>query len=260
MVVMLWVLSDSIVDAQQEPQKESLPGHRSTSPTRQQDPWHFTLQEIESAYKFQTRFGQRLPNAIRSLPCNLGKREVVSSYQGTEITVPCGFIRQISKQLRELIETGSAKYLFALDVDRANLAVPSDLWETKYRKLPSDSVLSDLLREPSLIALYHSGAYLSVADPVTGQVNREAKAWQDKSNVIGYFNGRAPTILPPDPSGLAPADPDGFRTVATIYFQAFWLGESLFTVNGRPVSFDFSFNPGFFEPGLFDATVARVGR
>ena len=39
----------------------------------------------------------------------------------------------------------SAKYLFPLDVDAADLAVPANVYESKYKQLPREEILPALL-------------------------------------------------------------------------------------------------------------------
>ena len=47
-----------------------------------------------------------------------------------------------------------------------------------------------MVRDPGLVALYHTAEHLRVTDRKTGALNSDAKKWQDKRNVIGYFDGR----------------------------------------------------------------------
>ena len=54
-----------------------------------------------------------------------GIRRVIPRRQ---FVAPCRFVGETIRQLRELLESGAAKYLFPLDVDAADLAVPVDVY------------------------------------------------------------------------------------------------------------------------------------
>ena len=71
---------------------------------------------------------------------------------------------ETTRHLKEMLAVGAAKYLFPLDADHAHLAIPMELWATKYSKLPSEQILSALLREPQLVALYHTAEHLEISD------------------------------------------------------------------------------------------------
>ncbi|HEX9264907.1 MAG TPA: hypothetical protein VF977_11085, partial [Candidatus Binatia bacterium] len=53
----------------------------------------------------------------------------------------------------------------------------------------------------------HTAEHLRVTDRKSGTVNGVAKAWQEKRNVLGYFDGRPIKILAPDPKGQGVAMP-----------------------------------------------------
>ena len=77
------------------------------------------------------------------------------------------------------------------------------VWNKRYKNLPVEQVFPTILREPGLVALYHTAEHLRVTDRKSGTVNGVAKAWQKKRNVLGYFDGRPIKILAPDPKGSA---------------------------------------------------------
>ncbi len=39
------------------------------------DPWYFTGAEIETAYRYQEMFGERLQNPLKARDCLLGKKD-----------------------------------------------------------------------------------------------------------------------------------------------------------------------------------------
>ena len=152
------------------------------------------------------------------------------------------FIDETTRHLKELVQTGAAKYFFPLDVDRADLAVPAELWESKYSSMPLDEILPALLSEKSLMAVYRTAAHLSIVDAKTGNIDPVAKAWKKKSHVLAFYNGRPATILPSQPESRGMIEPQGYRTAASVYFVAHRLGELVFMVDERVFVLDLSFD------------------
>lgn len=218
-------------------------------------PWFFTAEEIEAAYRYQEMFGERLNNPLRARDCLFGKKKFVASYQRKEFSLSCRFIRETIRHLQAMLEIGAAKYLFPLDVDHAHLAIPSDLWEKKYSKLPRDKLLPALLEEPTLAALYHTAEHLTMNDPKTGKVNPEAKAWKEKRNVLGFYDGRPIEILPPDPTGLGANVPQPYRSFAGFNFLASPKGELFIFFKSKPITFDITFDIG--EDGAIPESLAK---
>ena len=208
----------------------------------QADPWFVTANEMEIAHNYQVNFGQRLLHPLNPSNCLYKNGDVVASYRGKPILVPCRFINETTRHLKELVQTGAAKYFFPLDVDRADLAVPAELWESKYRRMPLDEILPALLSEKSMVAVYRTAMHLSIVDAKTGNIDPVAKAWQQKSHVLGFYNGRLTTILPSHPESRGTREPQGYRTCASVYFVAHRLGELVFMVDERVFVLDLSFD------------------
>ena len=219
------------------------------------DPWYFTTEEMEVVYRYQEMFGERLNNPLRARDCLFGKKKFVASYQRKEFSLPCRFIRETIRHLQVMLEIGAAKYLFPLDVDHAHLAIPSDLWKKKYSKLPRDKLLPALLEEPTLAALYHTAEHLTMNDPKTGKVNPEAKAWKEKRNVLGFYDGRPIEILPPDPTGLGANVPQPYWSFAGFNFLASPKGELFIFFKSKPITFDITFDIG--EDGAIPESLAK---
>ncbi len=205
-------------------------------------PWYFTADEMEIAYKYQVNFGQRLQRSLNPVGCFYEKDEVVASYQGRQILVPCRFINETLRHLKELLQSGAAKHLFALDVDHADLAIPSELWERKYKRMPMNEILPALLKEPSLVAVYRAAVHLSLVNPKSGTVDPVAKARKEKGHVLAFYDGRPAKILPARPESLEDTEPAGYRSCASVYFVAHRLGELVFMVGERVVVLDLSFD------------------
>jgi hypothetical protein len=204
--------------------------------------WFFTSTEIDAAYRYQEQFGSRLRRPLKTSACSYGKSEFVAHFQGKEFAAPCSFISEVTRHLKEILENGAARYLFSLDADHAHLAVPTQLWDEKYRKLSIDEVLPELLREPKLVALYHTAEHLAVADRENGAENSPAKEWLAKRNVLGFFDGRPIKILTPFADGKAHDRPEDYETVGSVYFLGHRLGEVTFFANAKALSFDISFD------------------
>jgi hypothetical protein len=218
------------------------------------DRWFFTAEEIEVAYRYQERFGERLFRPLRARDCLLGKKEFTAGYKGGEFAAPCRFIKETIRHLREMLEQGAARYLFPLDADHAHLAIPLELWENKYSKLPREQMLSSLLSEPALAALYHTAEHLTVIDPQTGKSDSQVRLWKDKRNVVGYYDGRPIEILPPDPRGLGMNIPQPYYSLGGFNFLASPKGELSLFLKNRAITFDISFDIG--EP-VDDALAAE---
>ena len=205
------------------------------------DTWFFTAEEVEAAHQYQENYGERIRNPLPARDCMFGQNEITAKYSGTQFFVPCRFIMETTRHLKEMLAIGAAKYLFPLDADHAHPAIPMELWATKYSKLPSEQILPALLREPQLVALYHTAEHLEISDPKTGSVNEEAKAWKEKRNVLGFFDGRPIRILPPHPAGHGVGMPAGYNSSGGFNFLANPRGELFIFHNNKVITFDVRF-------------------
>lgn len=199
------------------------------------DPWFFTADTMAEAHRYQRQFGLRLRNSIEPQQCLYGQKEFLASHQGQRFSVPCKFVSETVRQLRELLESGEAKYLFALDVGYAGLAVPADVYKSKYENLPRNEILPALLREPSLVVIYHTGIHLK---PTPSASERPAQ----KHTVVGFYDGR-PNLMVPSPSDdRVYGEPAGLVQLHTFHIAEHFLGELTFVASGRVVTFDMSFD------------------
>jgi hypothetical protein len=200
--------------------------------------WYFTASEIEIAYRYQQHFGRRLSHPLKPQDCYYGKAEFIAEYQGATFLAPCTFIHHTTRHLKEMIESGSARYVFPLDLDHAHLAIPSDLWNDTYHQFTLSELLPRVLREPTLVALYHTAEHL-------GGVNASASAtisdWKAQRNVLGFFDGQSIKVLTPNPDGSGRERIENYRLVVTVSFLAHWLGEIPLSASGNAHTFDISF-------------------
>jgi hypothetical protein len=204
--------------------------------------WFFTAHELEIAYRYQEQFGKRLHRPLKPAACFNGNTEFLASFEGKEFLAPCSFIIETIRHLKQILEKGAAKYLFPLDADHAHLAVPLDVWNTKFRDADPRKIWPDLLREPTLLALYHTAEHLTELNPKTGKLDADARLWKQRRNVIGFYDGRSITIMPPQPHQSGSPTPDGYHACATVYFSAHRLGEVIFVAKGKAVAIDISFD------------------
>jgi hypothetical protein len=198
--------------------------------------------EIETAYQYQVAFGQRMYHPMKGQECFLSKTQLVTRYQGQDLVVPCRFVLESRRHLKEILEQGAAQYLFPLDADHAQLAVPVEIWNEKIRNLPGEQILPALLQEPALVAIYRTAQRPTLADPAPDRIIAETKKPEAVRNVLGFFDGRPVIILPPKPSD--PDDPElqKYHIAGEFYFLAHRLGEMVFSVRGKQVTFDMSFD------------------
>lgn len=203
------------------------------------DRWFFTAAEIADAYRYQQQFGARLRHPLEPQICFEGKNEFAASSEGRQFVAPCRFVDETIRQLRELLESGAAKYLFPLDVDAADLAVPANVYESKYKQLPREEILPALLREPTLVALYHTAVHL---DPEVGENGSGTKPWGKNRTIAGFYDGRANQALSLRSDGGVDYQPDGLVRLGSFVMMGHFLGELSFVANDSVVTFDLSFD------------------
>jgi hypothetical protein len=209
------------------------------------DPWFFTAEEIEVAYRYQELFGERIQRPLRARGCLLGRDSFIATYRGMEFAAPCRFITETIRHLKEMLVTGAARYFFPLDADHAHLAVPLQLWESKYRKLSYDTLLPELVAEPALAALYHTAEHLALGDPRKGRVDPLTRRWKENRNVVGYYDGRPIIILPPEPRGIGATMPPPYYSVGSFNFLASRQGELNLFHDRQVITFDITFDTGY---------------
>ena len=203
------------------------------------DPWFSTANEIANAYKYQVRFGARLRNPLKPEECSYGQKDFPASYRGKQFAAPCRFISETMRQLRELLESGAAKYLFPLDVDHGDFAVPADVWEAKYKKLPAEEILPKLLREPKLVAVCRTAMHLY---PVKNNKESATNIWGQKRTVIGFYDGRPNEVLPKRSHKEFYYEPEGLVRLGGFTMMGHHLGELVFLAGETAVVFDMSFD------------------
>ena len=182
--------------------------------------WHFTAKEIEIAYRYQENYGKGLKQPLKAAGCMLGARDFSADIHGKQHRLPCWFIKETLRHLREILAAGAARYFFPLDLNHAHLAFPKTSWFDMYRKLPSSEILPAILRDRQLVALYHSAEHLKLPDPSTTRVNQAVVEWQEKRNILGYYDGRPIKILTPHPDGFGVTVPDRYWSYGGFEFLA----------------------------------------
>ncbi len=205
------------------------------------NPWSYTVEEMELAFRYQQQFGANVSNRLGDEPCILGKKETTGSYEGKQLSVPCRFIDETVRHLEEMLKKGAAKYIFRLDAGHAHFVLPQKLWKNKYSKLTGFNRLRSLLREPDLAALYHTAEFLSILNRKTGKINPQAKSWKDKRNVLAFYDGRPIEILPPDPTGAGVGPPANYEILNKFNFIANPRGLFVIVHQGKTIYFDITF-------------------
>jgi hypothetical protein len=203
--------------------------------------WYFTSEEITAAYQYQQNYGERLRAPLRATECAFRDGDFPTYYRGARSTLPCRFVTEVTRHLKQMIEVGAARYLFPLDADHAHLGVPKSAWNNKYKNLPPEEIFPALVRDPGLVALYHTAEHLRITDRKTGAVSADAKAWQEKRNVLGYFDGRPIKILPPHHNGQGASMPEEYYSYSDFTFLASPRGELFLSLGTTMVTFDVAF-------------------
>ena len=207
------------------------------------DTWYFTAKEIHAAYQYQENFGARIRNPLRAQQCFWGRQDFLAVYRNTEFTVPCRFVTETTRHLKEMLDAGAARYFFPLDANHAHLGVPVAAWEEKYQHLPAEQILPTLLRDSELVALYHTAEHLEIGR----DANTEAQRWMEKRNVLGFFDGRPIKILPPNAKGQGVGMPAEYNSYGGFDFLASRAGELFVFFDNKMITFDVSLDPDAFE-------------
>jgi hypothetical protein len=231
----------------------------ATSATAQssRDSWYFSAVEIGAAYQYQENYGGRIGNPLPAFGCMTGKADFAASYRGVPVRVPCQFINEVMRHLKDMLDIGAARYLFPLDADHAHLAVPADVWAAKYSKFSSAQLPVALLRESKLVALYHTAEHLETGAGDGATDDDGVKRWKKQRNVLGFFDGRPLHVLPPHPKGFGVGMPDGLASYGGFNFLASPRGELMILQGQRAIAFDVSLETEDFNPAGFDRSLTR---
>jgi hypothetical protein len=124
------------------------------TPVLLQDPyrstWFFSAAEIGAAYQYQENYGSRVRNPLPAQGCLFGKADFAASYRQISVRVPCQFIDQASRQVKELLDIG-ADVIYFRSTPIAHLAVP--LQSEKIQRFPV-SIVRGFVAEPQLVSPY----------------------------------------------------------------------------------------------------------
>jgi len=161
--------------------------------------WFFTSEEVAAAYQYQQNYGERLRFPLRAGPCLFRGGEFSTSYRRNPSVVSCRFVLEVTRHLKEMLDAGAAKFLFPLDADHAHLGVPMEVWNNKYKNLPLEQVFPAILREPGLVALYHTAEHLRVTDRKTGGSTRKPKPGKRSATSWAISTGARSRFCSPIP-------------------------------------------------------------
>ncbi len=206
--------------------------------------WFFNAEEIDAAYQYQENYGVRIRNPLPAEACMYGRADFMATYRQAKVQVQCQFIIEVTRHLREMLALGAARYLFPLDADHAHLGVPTEVWAKKYSKLDASQVINGLLHEPALVALYHTAEHLDPVEAKSKESEASVRAWKEKRNVLGFFDGRPVQILPPHPEGFGVGMPEGYVTYGGFSFLANHRAGLMLFNGDKVIPFDVSLDNG----------------
>lgn len=202
-------------------------------------PWFFNAGAMANAHRYQRQFGARLHNPLQPTDCYYGQDDFMVIYRDKTLLVPCRFVTATTRQLKQLLLSGAARYLFPLDLGEVGLAVPTGVYASKYKSLPIDEILPHVLREPKLVALYKTQT----------QANRSR---EPRVIIVSFYDGRPNQSLP------QAQILEGFVEVSTLYLLEHFLGELGTIIEQRVVTFDMSFeNDNAAAPAIRDRPARR---
>jgi hypothetical protein len=206
------------------------------------NPSSLTGNQTEIASGYRQQFGQPLSAHLKAVDCFSGRTEFVASVHGKTFLAPCRFITETTRHLKEISESEGGNSLSPLYWDHGHLAVTSELWEQKYRNLPNDQILPVMLRDPSLVAIYHGACSLPIVDRKTAGGTPNAKEWDQKRQVLGFYDGRAMESLPSLKRGSGLDQPQHYISSTWFYISPHPFGELAFSIKGTSMAFDISFD------------------
>jgi hypothetical protein len=206
------------------------------------NPASLTANQTEIASGYREQFGQPLSRHLKAVDCFSGRTEFVASVHGKTFLAPCRFITETTRHLKEISESESGNSVSRLYADHGHLAVTSELWEQKYRKLPNDQILPVMLRDPSLVAIYHAACSLPIVERKTAGGTPKAKEWDKKRQSLGFYDGRAMENLPFLKRGAGLDQAQHYRLFTWFYISPHPFGELAFSVKGASMPFDISFD------------------
>jgi len=201
-----------------------------------------TANQTEIASGYRNQFGQPLSRHLKAVDCFSGRTEFVASVHGKTFLAPCRFITETTRHLKEISESEGGNSVSRLYADHGHLAVTSELWEQKYRKLPNDQILPVMLRDPSLVAIYHGACSLPIVERKTAGGTPKAKEWDKKRSVLGFYDGRAMENLPSLKHGAGLDQAQHYSLFTWFFISPHPFGELSFSVKGKSMAFDISFD------------------
>lgn len=204
------------------------------------NPWSVAEMETEVTSGHQPQLGNRLSRPLKPVDCFSGHAEFVASVQGRRFLAPCRFITQTTEHLKKILESEGIKQPLALDVEHAHLAVTSEIWDGKYRNLLPDEILPVLLRDTSLVAIYHSACHTPIADRKSAGTT--ARELNKKRHFLGFYDGRAMANLPYRIPGSDQTQVQYYRPFAWFYISAHKSGELVLSAKGKSVAIDIFFD------------------
>jgi hypothetical protein len=214
-----------------------LPGVSGVRADAAGDAW-LTASATTAVVRNDAQPSSRLSRPLNPAACSSGGSEFVASWQGKKFLAPCRFIHETISHLRAASKTSATQTNFPLRTDHVHLAVPAELWEEKYSRLPKDEILSAVLRESRLVAVYHANDALTLADSEGEKAEPTKRPPYDNRQVLGYYDGRVIEILPARANALA----DRYRSVAWFYFLPRRLDAPTAFSGNEAVTFDVSFD------------------
>jgi hypothetical protein len=175
--------------------------------------------------------GGQPSTSLNTVPCMNGEAEFIASVEGQEFLAPCLFVHETTAHLRQAAAISESSLGFPLGMDHVHLAIPSETWELEYRGRAKKEMLSTILRDPDLIAVYHATAALEYSRTTGTDARSKSEHAHYNRQVLGYYNGRSIEILPDHVNVLT----GRYRSVGWFFFR-------LRQLDGSVASFDISFD------------------
>lgn len=210
-----------------------------TSPRYEKHGWFYTLEEMEKVYESEY-------NASEKLLKNIFRRngeKLIGTVEEEEFEVPPEFIDKLLRQLKDMLEQKTAKFLFRLDAFHGHFFINEEKYKN-YSELSAIGQAREMLKDGDLGVLYHNSEHGKFLDDKTANLTQEEKELKEKRNVVGWYDGRPIEILPLPRGKRIAANAPGRDLIPYLKFAAH--KDGLFAIpkkdNEKEIRLDISFD------------------
>lgn len=177
--------------------------------------WFYTLEEMERVYESEYNASEKL---LKNIFRRNGER-LIGIIGEEEFEVPPEFIDKLLRQLKDMLEQKTAKFLFRLDAFHGHFFINEEKYKN-YSELSAIGQAREMLKDGDLGVLYHNSEHGKFLDDKTANLTQEEKELKEKRNVVGWYDGRPIEILPLPRGKRMAANTPGSELIPYLKFAA----------------------------------------